>query len=678
VDSVVDDYHGTRVADPYRWMEDAESQETVAWVDAQNRLLSKFMESAPARKKIEARLTRLWDYAKYSVPTKEGDRYYFSRNDGLQNQSVLYMLRNWQSEPKVVIDPNVLSRDGTIALSAQVFSKDGRLLAYGLSARGSDQEEIRIRNVDTGKDYLEVLLWCKFTGIAWKHDNSGFYYNRYPEPGSVSAQDQHNYNRLYWHALGTPQDDDVLIYERPDAKEYNFSPSITEDGKYLVLDVWHGTEPKNRLYYREVTDNGEFVRLLDEADAQYSPIGNDGSTFYIHTNLAAPHGRVIAIDVRHPERVNWKVIIPEREEIISFVSMVNNQFVVAYMQNAHQRLKIYDLRGTFVREIELPTIGSIAGLSGRPDEPEMFVGFTSFLYPTTIFRYDFNDNTLSPVFKSVVDVDPSGYETRQVFYNSKDGTRVSMFVVHKKGLILDGNNPTLMYGYGGFNFSVTPTFSVTRLIWMEHGGVYAAPNLRGGDEYGEAWHRAGILENKQNVFDDFIAAGEWLIKNGYTRQEKLAIIGGSNGGLLVTACMLQRPDLFGAVVGTVPVTDMLRYHKFTVGRYWVGEYGNAEENPEHFRFLYAYSPLHNVKKEVAYPPTLITTADTDDRVVPAHAKKFVATLQAADAGKNPILLRVETAAGHGGGKPTSKRISEQVDIYTFLFKVLGISAGSTN
>ncbi len=668
---VVDEYHGTKVADPYRWLEDPDSPETMDWVEAENTLTQAFV-TIPAREKIKTRLTKLLDYPKYSLPYKEGDRYYYSKNDGLQNQSVLYMQKSLNGKATVVIDPNQLSDDGTVALASKFFTKDGTLMAYGLSERGSDQQVIKIRDVETGKDFDESLKWCKFTTVAWKPDKSGFYYDRFPEPGTVPKEDESNFNRVFWHKLGTPQSEDALIYERPEAKELGFNPIITDDGKYFLLSVWHSTDVKNRIYYRGLAEDGPFVKLLDKADALYAPIHNVGTLFYFHTDLNALRGRIIAIDLKNPAPENWKEILPQQKDVIASVSAINGQFVVEFRQDAHNRLKLFKLDGSFDKEIELPAIGSLAGISGRPKDGEMFFNFTSFLYPTTAFRYDFKSGILSPFHRPEVDFDPSAFETKQVFYQSKDGTKVPMFITHKKGLKLNGANPTLLYGYGGFNNSVTPTFSVSRVIWMEAGGVHAVANLRGGDEYGEDWHQAGMLEKKQNVFDDFIAAGEWLIQERYTNSSRLAIQGGSNGGLLVAACLLQRPELFGAVICQVPVADMLRYHKFTAGRFWTTEYGNAEKNPEHFKFLYAYSPLHNVKKGVAYPPTLITTADTDDRVVPMHSKKFAATLQAADAGKNPILIRIETKAGHGGGKPTAKVIEEQSDIYAFVFKILGM------
>lgn len=665
---IVDNYHGTEVADPYRWLEDADGEDTRQWVEAQNTITFGYLRSGSTYKKVEQRFTEIYNYPKYSAPSKRGKRYFFYKNDGLQNQSVLYTQTALNAEAQVVIDPNTLSEDGTVALTGAAFTPDGSLMAYALSSGGSDRKEYRIRDVETGQDYDEVIQWCKFTSVAWKHDNTGFFYNRFPEPGTVAKEDENNYNRVYWHKLGTTQSDDKLIYEDPQNKELGFSPFITDDGKYLLLYVWKGTDPKNRIYYREVNSNKPFINLLDEADASYSPFHNVGSFFYIKTDLDAPRGRVIGIDLTRPQRDYWQEIIPEQSDVLDYVKVVNNQIITAYMHDAHHQLKIFDLSGTFVREIELPTIGSVVGLSGQYDDTEMFVTFTSFTYPPTIFRYDFTSNEFSTFRRSEVKFDPEEYETKQVFYESKDGTRVPLFIIHKKGIKQDGKNPTLLYGYGGFNISLTPSFSAARILWLERGGVFALANLRGGSEYGEEWHLAGMLENKQNVFDDFIAAGEWLIANQYTNPQRLAINGGSNGGLLVAACMLQRPELFGAVVCQVPVIDMLRYHKFTVGRYWIPEYGNAEADADHFRFMFAYSPLHNVKENVDYPPILITSADTDDRVVPMHAKKFAATLQEKYQGNNPILLRVETKAGHGAGKPTTKVIEEVSDIYTFLFK----------
>ena len=686
-DSTVDVYHGTEVPDPYRWLEDADAKETQSWVAKQNKLTFDFLAAVPVREKIKTRLTALLNYPRYSTPSKRGGRYFFWKNDGLQNQPVLYVQQTLESEPNVVINPNLLSEDGTVAVTTTAVSEDGTLLAYAISRSGSDWQEIKIRTIDSCEDYEEILQWCRFTIIAWKHDNTGFFYTRFPDPNTFAAEDQTNYNRVYWHKLGTPQSQDQLIYERPDKKELRFDPYITEDGKFLVVQVYHGADTKNRICYQPLERTNHFIRLLDDADARYESHGNTDSVFYFHTDLDAPHGRIIAIDINNPSRSNWRTILPQTDDVIEHVALFNNHFVVAYVHDVRQQLKIYNLDGFFVREIPLPTLCRITRWSGKQYGTEMFFSFTSFLFPETSYRYDFLNEQLTVVRKPEIDFDASDYQTTQIFYHSKDGTRIPMFITHKKGLKLDGNNPTLVCGYGGFGdiSNSKPRFSVPTLIWLEHGGVYAVANIRGGGEYGEAWHQAGMLDKKQNVFDDFIATAEWLVENKYTNPKKLAITGGSNGGLLVAACMLQRPSLFGAVVSQVPVTDMLRYHKFTIGRYWIPEYGNAEASAEHFKFLYAYSPLHNVKAGLDYPPILVTSADTDDRVVPAHAKKFVATLQAKapvlsceskNGGENPILLRVETKAGHRFGKPVSKVIDEQADIYAFLFKVLDMSHGN--
>ena len=669
-DDVIEDYHGMPVTDPYRWLEEATSADTQAWLEAQQRLTHTVLEAIPARAPIKARLTELWNYPRTSVPLKAGSRYFFTRNDGLQNQDVLYMQQGFDGEPAEILNPNLLTAEGTVALVNLACSHDGTLFAYALSRHGSDWQEIRIRRVDAGQDYAEVLRWCKFTRIAWTHDNAGFYYSGHAISDTAPEDEHRLVNRLYWHTLGTPQGADRLVYERPDRPELNFNPLITEDGRYLVLHVWHGSVPRNRLYYREVQSDGPFIELLDDADAHYAFIAHVDGLFYCLTDLDAPHGRLIAIDLDHPAREHWREVIPPQDDIMDVARLANGHFAVVYTHHAQHRLKVYTRDGDFMLTVELPTAGSIVGLSAKANDPEMFVGVQSFLHPTTIFRYDCSTNALSPFHAPALAFDASEYETRQVFYTSTDGARVPMFLTHKKGLMRDGHTPTLLYGYGGFAVSLTPFFAAAPLLWIEQGGVFAVANLRGGNEYGEAWHQAGMLGKKQQVFDDFIAAAEWLIRERYTDRERLAIMGRSNGGLLVAACMLQRPDLFGAVVCGVPVTDMLRYHRFTAGRYWVPEYGNAETNPEHFRVLHAYSPLHNVTRGVAYPPTLITTADTDDRVVPSHALKFAATLQAADAGRHPILLRIDTRAGHGLGKPVAKLLEEQADVYAFLSHIL--------
>ncbi len=670
--AVVDVYHGVEVADPYRWLEDPDSEETRAWVARQNALTEGFLKKTATRERFEERLKKLTNYPRYSSVSKHGGRYFFWKNDGLQNQSVLYVQKALDAEPKVVINPNTLSADGTVAVTTTAVSWDGSHLAYGLSSSGSDEQEVKIRNIDTGRDYAEALKWCRFTQIAWKHDGSGFFYSRFPDPSTVADEDRMNYNRLYWHTVGTPQSQDKLVYERPDNKELGFAPIVTEDNQYLIIHGYHGTDPRNRIYYKPLDSDAPPVKLLDKADAKYEFLGNQGATFTFMTDLDAPRGRIVTIDIDHPEPENWKTVIPENDDVIDAAGLIGSHLVLAYMHDVHHRLAVHRLDGGFVQNICLPSLGTVSGLSGQQDDEEMFFSFTSFLFPNASFRYDLGSHLLRALRIPEIDFDMDQYETKQVFCTSKDGTRVPMFLTHRKGLRLDGNNPTLLYGYGGFNINIKPRFSSSTLAWLEAGGVYAQANMRGGSEYGETWHQAGMLEKKQNVFDDFIAAAEWLIENDYTQPGKLAIRGGSNGGLLVAACMLQRPDLYGAVICQVPVIDMLRYHKFTVGRYWVPEYGNAEARKKDFDFLFAYSPLHNVRAGVSYPPVLITSADTDDRVVPAHAKKFAATLQAKASGANPILLRVETKAGHGGGKPISKRIEEQADIYAFLFDILEV------
>lgn len=675
----IDDYHGIKVSDPYRWLENLDSKETKAWIEAQNQITFSYLSEIPAREQIKQRLTKLWDYEKYSIPFKEGNRYFYYKNDGLQNQSVLYTLTSLNDEPRVLLDPNLLSKDGTVALTGISLSKDGKFLAYGLSKSGSDWQEWKVRDIETGEDLSDHLQWIKFSGASWTHDSQGFFYSRYDEPNEATQfEDVNYYQKLFYHRLGTPQSEDILIYHRPDQKEWGFSGYVTEDGRYLIISVWRGTEPKNLVFYKDLTEpNGKIVELISEFEAKYNFIDNDGSIFWFQTDLNAPRGRVIAIDTKNPAREHWQEIIPQAAETLEDVGLLNNQFVTAYLKDAHTQIKIFDLSGNFIREIELPGIGSADGFGGKRYDTETFYSFTSFTTPTTIYRYDMVTGESTIFRQPKVDFNPDDYETKQVFYNSKDGTRVPMFITHKKGIKLDGNNPTYLYGYGGFNISLTPSFSVSVLVWMELGGVYAMPNLRGGGEYGEEWHQAGMKQNKQNVFDDFIAAAEWLIDNKYTSREKLAIGGGSNGGLLVAACMIQRPDLFAAALPAVGVMDMLRFHKFTIGWAWCSEYGNPDE-PEDFKILYAYSPLHNLKPGTAYPATMITTAERDDRVIPAHGFKFAAALQAAHVGDNPVLIRIETKAGHGAGKPTAKIIEEAADKWAFLVRVLDIDLPVSN
>ncbi len=666
-----DVYHGVTVADPYRWLEDDNSPETKAWVEAQNKVTFGYLEKIPQRANIKSRLTELWNFERYGAPFKQGSRYFISKNDGLQNQSVLYTMTALDAEPVLLLDPNKLSADGTVALSSYDISDDGNLMAYGLSTAGSDWQEWRVRDVRTGADLPDQIKWVKFSGASWTKDAKGFFYSRYDEPTDSAKLTKANYfHKLYQHRLGTPQSEDKLIYHRPDHKDWNFNGSVTDDGHYLIINASQGTDPKNRVLYLDLqTPDAPVVELMMDFDADYSFIDNEGPIFWFSTDLNAPRHRVIAIDVTKPERSNWKNIIPEATETLTGVNAVNNQFICSYLKDAHSQIKVFGLDGKFIREIELPGIGSAGGFGGKRSDTETFYSFTSFTMPGAIYRCDLASATSSVFRAPKLKFNPADYETRQVFYTSKDGTRVPMFISHKKGLHLDGNNPTVLYGYGGFNISITPTFSVANLAWMEMGGVYAVPNLRGGGEYGEQWHQAGTKLRKQNVFDDFIAAAEWLIANKYTSSKKLAISGGSNGGLLVGACMTQRPDLYRAALPAVGVMDMLRFHKFTIGWAWTSDYGSAESADE-FKALHAYSPLHNIKAGTRYPATLITTADHDDRVVPAHSFKFAATLQAAQKGGNPTLIRIETKAGHGAGKPTSKLIEEAADKWAFLLHEL--------
>jgi len=667
----IDDYHGIQVADPYRWLEDPNSEETKAWVEAQNQVSFGFLQEISSRDRILQRLTALWDYEKYGIPFKEESRYFYFKNDGLQNQSVLYTLPDLDAEPRVLLDPNQLSEDGTVALSGLAISKNAKLMAYGLSTAGSDWQEWKVRDVETGEDLADHLKWIKFSGASWTPDHQGFFYSRYDEPNEATKLEDVNYfQKLYYHRLGTPQSEDILIYERPDQKEWGFGGGVTEDGQYLIISVWLGSDSRNLVFYKDLTrGNSPVVELINTFEASYSVIDNDGTMLWVQTDLDAPRGRVIAIDLTNPDKPNWKEIIPQSAETLEGVGLLNNQFVASYLKDARTQVKIFDLDGSFVREVELPGLGSAGGFSGERHDTETFYSFTSFTTPPTIYRYDMITGESTLFRQPQVDFNPDDYETRQVFYTSKDGTQVPMFITHKKGLTLNGNNPTYLYAYGGFNISLTPSFSPANLVWMELGGVYALANLRGGGEYGEDWHQAGMKLNKQNVFDDFIAAAEWLIDNKYTQPQKLAIGGGSNGGLLVGACITQRPDLFGAALPAVGVMDMLRFHKFTIGWAWCAEYGSPE-NPEEFQTLYAYSPLHNLKPGTAYPATMITTADHDDRVVPAHSFKFAAALQAAHQGENPVLIRIETKAGHGAGKPTAKIIEEVADRWAFLVKTL--------
>lgn len=669
----IDDYHGTKVADPYRGLEDTDSADTRAWIEEENKVTFHYLEQIPYRQAIHDRLKKLWNYERYGVPEQQGGRYFYQHNTGLQNQSVLLVADSLTAEPRLLLDPNTLSVDGTVALVGHAITEDGKLVAYGTSASGSDWMEWRVRSVDTGKDLPDLVQWVKFSGASWTKDGQGFFYSRFEEPKEgTQLRDANYFHKLYYHKLGTQQLEDKLVYDRPDNKELGFGGNVTDDGRYLTITVWQGTSPKNRLYYKDLTNpNGEVVKLLDDFDAEYQFLDNDGPVFWIKTDLDAPRGRVIAIDTRHPERSNWKTIVAQSADKLDRANVVNDSFVLSYLKDAQTEVRVYDLTGKFLHNVDLPGIGTAEGFGGKRSDKETFYAFTSFITPTTIYRYDLSAGKSGVFRQPKVDFDASLYETKQVFYTSKDGTRVPMFITAKKGLKLDGQNPVLLYAYGGFNVSLTPAFSVGNAVWLELGGVYAQPNLRGGGEYGEDWHQAGTLLRKQNVFDDFIAAAEWLIANKYTSTPKLAIRGGSNGGLLVGACLTQHPDLFGATLPAVGVMDMLRFHKFTIGWAWTSDYGSSDD-PAMFKALYAYSPLHNLKPGTKYPATMVTTADHDDRVVPGHSFKFAATLQADQVGPAPVLIRIETKAGHGAGKPISKMIEETADSWVFVARNLNM------
>ncbi|HJU65849.1 MAG TPA: prolyl oligopeptidase family serine peptidase [Gemmatimonadaceae bacterium] len=679
----VDNYHGTSVDDPYRWLEDTDSPRTKSWIQAQNEVTFGYLGSIPERERIEARLTELWNYPKYGIPFKRGRDYFYFENTGLQNQSVLYVQRTLRGRPRVLLDPNKLSTDGTVALTTIDVTDNGEYMGYGISASGSDWQEFRVREVESARDLPDRLKWIKFSGLSWTKDGKGFFYSRYDEPKDGNALLSVNRNqKLYYHVRGTPQSDDQLIYERPDQPDWGFRAQVTDDGQYVIINVSQGTDRKNRLYYidlgsaRSPKVDNPVVKLLDDFDASYEFVGNTSTVFYVRTDLDAPRGRLVAIDINERARANWKPIIRESSDPLTDVSLVGNHFVANYLQHARAHVRFHTLTGVVVDTLELPGLGSVGGLNGRREDTEMFYSYTSFLQPTTIFRYDFREQR-SEVFKQAkLDFDASRYETKQVFFTSKDGTRVPMFITARRDLRLDGTNPTYLYGYGGFNVAMTPSFAASRLVWLEMGGVYAVANLRGGGEYGKEWHEAGMKERKQNVFDDFIAAAEHLIAEKYTSPSKLVIQGGSNGGLLVGAAMTQRPDLFAVALPAVGVMDMLRFHKFTIGWAWVSDYGSADDSTQ-FEYLRKYSPLHNLKRGTHYPATLVTTADHDDRVVPGHSFKFAAALQAAQGGPAPVLIRIETKAGHGAGKPTSKAIEERADELAFVVRNLGMSVPLT-
>ena len=671
----VDNYHGTDVADPYRWLEDdvRENAAVADWVAAQNELTFAYLDTIPERERIMKRLTALWDFERYGLPERKGGRYFFSYNDGLQNQDVIYVQVRLDAEPELLIDPNTWSEDGTVALAAYFPSPDGRHVAYLVQDSGSDWREARVLEVSSGEVSGDRLEWLKYTSLSWAGDGSGFYYSRYPATAEEDRYQSLNKDMaVYFHRLGTPQGDDQLIYSRPDHPEWGFQAQVTDDGEHLVITVWVGTDDRYSIVHQDLTDAAAApVTLIEGFDYDYGFVGNLGDSLYFRTNNGAPKNRLISIDVDHPQPEHWREIIGETEDVLDSVSLVGTRIIAGYMQDAWSVVRIYGGDGHQVGNVDLPGIGTAAGFDGESDNPETFFSYSSFNTPPTVNRLDVGTGEVS-VFKAPqVTFDPDDYVVEQVFYRSRDGTRVPMFISHRKDMLADGNRPTLLYGYGGFNVSLQPGFSVTRLAWMEMGGVYAVANLRGGGEYGEEWHQAGTKLSKQNVFDDFIAAAEYLIDNKYTNSGKLAIFGGSNGGLLVGAATNQRPELFAAALPAVGVMDMLRFHKFTAGRFWTDDYGSSDD-PEEFRALLAYSPYHNIRAGTEYPAMLVTTADTDDRVVPGHSFKYTAAMQQAQAGDAPVLIRIETRAGHGAGVPTDKVIAEYADRWAFLVRNLGM------
>ncbi|MEA2040920.1 MAG: prolyl oligopeptidase family serine peptidase [Bacteroidota bacterium] len=671
-DTVVDDYFGTKVPDPYRWLEDDNSEETKAWVQAQIKVTDNYLNAIPFKDSIKNRLTEIYNYEKYSTPFREGGKYFWFKNNGLQNQSVLYLQNSLEDEAKVLLDPNTLSEDGTIALSGLGISENGKYLAYSVSSGGSDWQEIFVKNIETGKQTQDNIKWVKFSGINWYKD--GFFYSRYPAPDqNKELSGANEFQKVYYHKLGTIQEEDILIFENKTQPSYMYGISLSENEKYIFLYESKSTSG-NALYFSELNlTKIDFKAIQTDFDSDFRVIDHVDGKFLVLTNNKASRYRLMAVDPMNPEEENREIIIPESEDVLRSVTLAGNNIVANYMHDAHSKLKLFDLNGKNAKDLKLPGIGSIGGFSGKKGESIAFYTFSSYTVPPVIYSYDF-ESQKSEIYREtkIKGINFDDYETKQVFYKSKDGTQIPLFITHKKHLNKNSENHTLLYGYGGFNISLTPSFSITRMIWMENGGVFAVANLRGGGEYGEDWHKAGTKLNKQNVFDDFIAAGEYLIEEKYTNSEKLAIEGGSNGGLLVGAVSNQRPELFAVSVAHVGVMDMLRYQYFTIGRAWRADYGLSEDSLM-FDYLYNYSPLHNISKDAEYPAVLVITADHDDRVVPAHSFKYMATLQEKYSGQEPVMIRIEAKAGHGAGKPVSKRIEESADIYGFIYKNMEIN-----
>ena len=667
----VDDYFGTKVSDPYRWLEDDKSAETAAWVAAENKVTQDYLSKIPFREQVRKRLEEMWNYPKYSSPFKEGEYYYYYKNDGLQNQSILYRQPGLNGTPEIFIDPNKMSKDGTAAVSTPSFTKNKKYAAYMIAQAGSDWQEAYVMDVATKKVLDDKIQWIKFSGLSWKGDD-GFYYSRYPEADETKKMTNQNQNqKLYYHKLGTPQSEDVLIYEDKEHPLRSVGGGLTEDERFLLIHQSEGTSG-SQIWVKDMKNpNSSFILLIKGFDTNAGVIDNDGDRLLVRTNADAPNYKVVSIDPKNPSKENWQTIILTRTNFLQSVGTAGGKLFLTYLEDASSRVYQTNYKGVLEREIKLPGIGTAGGFDGNREDNELFYTYSSFNYPPAIFHYTISNGQTELFRKAEAKINADNYQTVQSFFTSKDGAKVPMFITYKKGLKLNGNNPTLIYGYGGFNIPSTPGFSISNAFFLEQGGVYVLVNLRGGNEYGEAWHKAGMLQNKQNVFNDFIGAAEFLIKTKYTNPQKLAMRGGSNGGLLVGAVMTQRPDLFRVAIPQVGVMDMLRYHTFTIGHAWATEYGRSDKE-EDFKNLIKYSPLHNLRKGVKYPATLVTTADHDDRVVPAHSFKFAATLQEDNAGANPTLIRIETKAGHGGGKPTSKQIDEASDIWSFVMYNLGM------
>ena len=668
----VDTFFGTEVADPYRWLEDDRSDETADWVKAQNKVTFNYLNNIPYRERLRSRIEELWNYEKRTAPRKHGDWYYFSKNDGLQNQDVLYRSKEINGDAEVFIDPNTFSKEGTTALASTRFTEDGSMVGMLIQESGSDWRKIVVLQTENKEIMGDTIVDAKFTGLSWK-GKEGFYYSSYEKSADGSELSaMTNQHKLMYHELGTPQSSDKLVFGGSKDPYRYIGGYVTEDDQYLIISASSSTSG-NHLYVKKLDEtDGEIIPIVNNIENKdFNVIGNQDSKLYVETNYEASNKRVITIDITQPKRENWNTILPETDNVLS-ASTAGDYIMAEYMVDAQSVAKQFNMNGNLVREIELPGIGNVSGLGGEKNDTIIYYSFTSFTYPSTIFKYDLDKGISELFWQPEIDFDFNDYETKQVFYASKDGTKVPMFIVHKKGIELDGENPTYLYGYGGFDISLLPSFSVARLAWLENGGIYAQANLRGGGEYGEEWHLGGTQMNKQNVFDDFIAAGEYLVENNYTSADKLAVAGGSNGGLLVGAVMTQRPDLMAVALPAVGVLDMLRYHKFTAGAGWAFDYGTADQSKEMFEYLKGYSPLNNVNGNICYPATLVTTGDHDDRVVPAHSFKFAATLQEHQSCDSPTLIRIETAAGHGAGKPASKTIQEIADKYAFALYNMGI------